>query len=373
LKDRLPSQPWPILLLVRELGIGGCERDLAKIAKHLDRSRFEPHVGCFSDQGLRRGELEAAGIPVVRFPVTSFRSASLLKGLAAFRRYAKAHRIGLVHSFDVPTNIFGFAAARFSRLPFIASQLWFAESIGSGWALHVLGMRAARAVVVNSNAVSSRLAKEQPSLRNRIYVSHNGVETKIFHPGVGNHADREAGLVIGAVCALRQEKRLDLLLDAFACMRTGRPGVKLLIVGSGQELSSLEQQRDRLGLGQDCTFEPAKQDVAEWMRAIDIFVMCSDSESFPNALLEAMACGCCVVASRVGGIPELVADGRNGLLFESGNANDLAAKLASIVIDQALRRRLACEAARSARDEFSIEAAVARLERLYSRILIPTG
>ncbi|MGH9581563.1 MAG: glycosyltransferase [Bryobacteraceae bacterium] len=366
----MPSQPWPVLLMVRELGIGGCERDLTKIAKHLDRSRFEPHVGCFRDQGLRRGELETAGVPVVRFPVTSFRSPSLFKALAAFRRYTKLHRIALVHAFDVPTNFFGSAAARFSGLPFIASQLWFPESILSGWALHVLGMRAAKAVVVNSHAVSERLAREQPRLSGRIYVSHNGVETQIFHPA----ADRDGtALVIGAVCALRQEKRLDLLLDAFARLRAKHAGVKLLIVGSGDMLASLEQQRDRLGVAEDCRFEPAKEDVADWMCAMDVFVLCSDSESFPNALLEAMACGCCVVGSRVGGVPELIADGRNGLLFEPGNAGDLADKLASVAGDECLRRRLAREAAHTAREDFSIEAAVARLDALYSRIVARSG
>ncbi|MGH9608656.1 MAG: glycosyltransferase family 4 protein [Bryobacteraceae bacterium] len=361
-------KPQPILLLVRELGIGGAERDLTKVAKHLDRSRFEPHVGCFRDQGLRRAELEAAGVPVVRFPVHSFRSPSVFKALAAFRRYAKQHKIAFVHAFDLPTNIFGCAGARFSGLPFIASQLWFRESIYySGWRLHLLSMRVADAVVVNSHAVEERLLREQPRLRGRVHVSHNGVETEFFHPCEGSPTD--GPLVIGSVCALRQEKRMDLLLDAFAQIHASRPGIRLLIVGSGDMLASLEQQRDRLRLGGDCVFEPAKEDVSSWMRRIDIFALCSDSESFPNALLEAMASGCCVVGSRIGGVPELIADGRSGLLFEPGNTGDLAAKLAAVVDDQCLRGRLAREAARTAREDFSIEAAVGRLEKLYNRVL----
>lgn len=359
--------PRPILLMVRELGIGGCERDLTKVAKHLDRSRFTPHVGCFRDQGLRRAELEAAGVPVVRFPVHSFRSLSICRALAVFRRYTKQHRIALVHAFDVPTNIFGFAGARFSRLPFIASQLWFRESIYSGWRLHLLAMRAADAVVVNSRAVEQRLLREQPRLSGRVHVSHNGVETKFFHPLEDPPTDKL--LVIGSVCALRQEKRMDLLLDAFARLRATRSGIRLLIVGSGDMLTSLQQQRDRLGLGDDCIFEPAKEDVSCWMRRIDIFALCSDSESFPNALLEAMASGCCVVGSRIGGVPELITDGRGGLLFEPGNAADLAATLASVVDDPFLRGRLAREAVRTAREDFSIEAAVARLETLYEHVL----
>ncbi|MGH9621861.1 MAG: glycosyltransferase, partial [Bryobacteraceae bacterium] len=82
-----------------------------------------------------------------------------------------------------------------------------------------------------------------------------------------------------------------------------------------------------------------------------------------------MASGCCVVGSRIGGVPELIADGRSGLLFEPGNTGDLAAKLAAVVDDQCLRGRLAREAARTAREDFSIEAAVGRLEKLYNRVL----
>jgi glycosyltransferase involved in cell wall biosynthesis len=358
--------------MVRELGIGGCERDVSKAARYLDRSQFEPHVGCFRDQGLRRGELEAAGIPVVRFPVTSFRSASLFKGLLEFRRYVRLHRIALVHAFDVPTNVFAAAASRVAGLPFIASQLWFRESIPSLWSMHILSLRRANAVVVNSHAVYQWLAREHPQLRQRLHVSHNGVETAIFHPS--EDEARAAGPVtIGAVCALRSEKRLDLLLDAFAKLRAGGYSAKLLIVGSGPVLAALEAQRGRLGIAGDCTFEPATQDVAGWMRRMDVFVLCSDSESFPNALLEAMACGCCPVGSRVGGVPELIVENETGLLFEPGKAGELAAGLMRLAGNPQLRLRLGKHAARRAREEFSMEAAAARLGGLYRGILTRTG
>jgi hypothetical protein len=75
----MSSRPIPVLLMVRELGIGGCERDLTKVAIGLDRSRFEPHVGCFISEGLRSGELRARGIPVVKFEVPSFLSVAALR------------------------------------------------------------------------------------------------------------------------------------------------------------------------------------------------------------------------------------------------------------------------------------------------------
>lgn len=146
--------------------------------------------------------------------------------------------------------------------------------------------------------------------------------------------------------------------------------MKLLIVGSGELLPEVEKQRDRLGIAQDCVLEPAKSEVADWLRGMDIFVLSSDSESFPNALLEAMACGCCVIGSKVGGVPELIQDRENGLLFHSGDAEDLAAKLTEAIQSRELRESLGQNAARSAREDFSIEIAVEKTQALYDELLL---
>jgi glycosyltransferase involved in cell wall biosynthesis len=357
--------------MVRELGIGGCERDLTKLALGLDRSLFLPHVGCFRDQGMRAAELREAGIPIVRFPVTSFRSPSFLKGVLAFRRYTSEHGIRLLHTFDAPTNVFGIAAARLTGMrPALASQLWFLETIQRQlWALHRLSLRYADAVVVNSHAVEKQLLEREGFAARHIHVSHNGVETEVFTPR-SQGAAAENGVVIGAVCALRAEKRLDVLIDAFAQVRRQYPASRLLIVGSGEMLPALEQQTARLGLGESCTFEPAQSDVAPWLRRLDVFVMCSESESFPNSLLEAMACGCCVIGSDVGGIPELIESGRSGLLFRSGDAHDLAARLFDVLEGQVFRLSLAAQAARRAREHFSMQQAVARMGQLYSSLIV---
>ena len=178
-----------------------------------------------------------------------------------------------------------------------------------------------------------------------------------------------ATLTVGTVCALRAEKCIDLLLEAFAAVRQIHPSMKLLIVGSGEMLTTLHDQKDRLGLGEDCDFEPEKRDVADWMRAIDVFVAPSATESFPNALLEAMGCGCCVIASRVGGIPELVSHGRNGLLFEAGDLDGLTRALTTVTTDKSLRDSLGQEASRTAHEDFSIQIAARRMEEIYDSVL----
>jgi L-malate glycosyltransferase len=369
----MSSRPIPVLLMVRELGIGGCERDLTKVAIGLDRARFEPHVGCFISEGLRSGELRASGVPIVKLDVPSFASIAALRAACHLGSYIKKNRIKVVHAFDLPTDLFAIPIARLYRTPaVIASNLSSRDLMKKTWERYLLRTvdRAAHMVIVNSHAIQSEVIEQYGIPPGRTLLSYNGVDLRVFHPEPRiRKVFPQASIIVGAVCALRPEKRLDLLLAAFARIRRLNDEMRLLIVGSGPMLESLERRCAEFNLQGVCHFEPSKIDVAEWMRSIDVFVMASDSESFPNALLEAMACGCAVIGSRVGGVPELIADEQNGLLCEPGDAQDLAAKLDRMVSNAELRRRLAQEAARTARESFSIEFAVARLEKLYESLV----
>ena len=113
--------------------------------------------------------------------------------------------------------------------------------------------------------------------------------------------------------------------------------MKLAIVGSGPCLADLQDRARALGILSDCVFEPATPRVADWLRAMDIFVLPSLSEALSNSLMEAMACGCSVAASRVGGNPELVAHGETGMLFEPRDTAGLAEILRLLVAIAALR------------------------------------
>jgi glycosyltransferase involved in cell wall biosynthesis len=121
-------------------------------------------------------------------------------------------------------------------------------------------------------------------------------------------------------------------------------------------------------LGTDCTFVPATGQVAEWLHAIDIFVLPSRSEALSNSLLEAMACGCCPVASRVGGSVELIHHGENGMLFEAGDVDQLSNVLETLVERRGLREQLAARA-RSTAEQFSIGASARRMEEIYAELI----
>jgi glycosyltransferase involved in cell wall biosynthesis len=370
-------KPWPVLLMVRELDIGGCERDLTKVALGLDRNRFEPHVACFRHEGFRSAELRSNGVPIVHLPVKSFRSPSAIQGARIMGDYIRTCGIQLVHSYDVPTTVFGVPVARMYGSPVVISSQLSYRQLARPFIRRLLRAtdRMSDTVVVNCLAMQDHLVNDEKVPAEKTYLCYNGVDTNVFYPAEPALPKplAAASLVVGTVCALRAEKRIDLLIDAFAKVHSLRPMMKLAIVGSGVMLSKLEQQAANLGIREACVFQPATSDVPTWLRAMDIFVLPSESEAFSNALLEAMACGCCPVGSRVGGTPELIEHGNRGFLFTSGDSADLASRLSELIVNDELRSRFACAAARFARETLSLEINVSRMSELYARSIERTG
>src|SRR4051794_23778084 len=202
--------------MVQSLNHGGCERDAAKIALGLDRSRFEPHVGILREGGFRVPEVRAGGIPVIHFPVTSFMNTSVLGAARKLGGYIRQHGIQLLHAFDVPTNIFAAPAARWYRVPsVITSQLSFRNMYTSKeQALLRVTDRLSDTVVVNSQAVGNSLEREVSLSPRKIYLCHNGVNLSEFFPKTVERPEalRDASLIIGSVCVMRHEKRMDWVM-----------------------------------------------------------------------------------------------------------------------------------------------------------------
>lgn len=360
--------------MVRELDGGGVQRDAVKLALHLDRSRYVPHVSTFFASGMRFEELRHAGIPMLHAPVASVFSGKAVRAVLSLRRYLKQQKIGLVHSLDV-SGVLGSVAAKLAGVPMITSQLSYRQILDP-MTIRVLRFsdHLADAVFVNCEAMQRHMVEEGVPA-NRIEVCYNGVDTASFFPAEIARRPAElagADLIIGSVCVLRPEKNLTLLQEAFSRLNVPGQSVKLALIGSGPELPRLKENAARLGITDSVVFISGKSDVVPWLRGIDVFVLCSYSEAFSNALLEAMACGCCVIGSRVGGTPEMIGNDERGLLFESNNAADLAEALRRVITDAELRRGLAQRAAAHAREKLSIAVNVARAADLYDKVLART-
>ena len=364
---------WPVLLMARELDLGGSERQMTEIAKTLDRSRFEPHVGCLRPEGLRGRELKAAGVPIAHFPVHSYASLSAVSGAWQLARYIQRHNIRLVHTYDYPLTVFAIPVGRFFTSAIVVSSTRAHRELIPPRYHKLVRMtdRTVDAIVVNCEFLRRHLVDDEKVSPGRIELCYNGIDLEQFQrlDIPRPTALPSDAIVIGVVCALRPEKGLSTLVKAFARIRNLGPRVKLAIVGSGPMRDLLEAEVHALGISEDCVFEPATKAVANWLSAIDIFVLPSLSEALSNSLMEAMACGCCSAASNVGGNPELLRPGETGLLFEPLDVAGLSDVLRTLVTDEALRRRLAAAGQRMVRERFSVQVSAQRIGEIFSKLI----
>jgi glycosyltransferase involved in cell wall biosynthesis len=321
---------------------------------------------------MRFEELNRAGVPVLHLSIPSLKSLGVLSAAVRMRRYIREHAIRLVHAWD-PSAVFAVPLARSMQVPVVLSSM-----LGSRDLLDQRTHRQVRwtdrmvdAVVVNCEAMRRHIINDEHVPGELVELCYNGVDTEQFYPATAIRPApvADAPFVIGAVCVLRPEKALDLLQEAFARIRHLKPGMKLMIVGSGPELPRLLANSRHLRLQNDCVFVPATPLVPQFLRAFDIFVLCSRSEAFSNTLLEAMACGCCAIGSRVGGTPELIGNDERGLLFRTDDAGDLAENLATLIGNEQLRRELGARAADFAKTKLSIEIAARRMADIYEMML----
>jgi glycosyltransferase involved in cell wall biosynthesis len=201
-----------------------------------------------------------------------------------------------------------------------------------------------------------------------------GVDLELFRrvpPKLRSQLGLEGAEVILWVGRFAPLKNVALLVEAFAELRRARPSVRLLLVGEGALEGSLRAEARRLGLPEDVLFVGA-QPLAElpaWYAAADVFALPSSFDNSPNVLLEAMACELPVVATRVGGVPRYVEDGRTGLLVEPGQPSALAAALARVLDDHDLRARLVASGLEQVRRGRSWAASARKLLDLYERLV----
>ena len=360
-------KPIRILFLIPKLVVGGAERQLLALARGLDRGRFEVTVGALAEGGGLSEAFREAVLPVRVFGRGWRRDPAPIVKIASFCR---ANRVDIVHAFHFLDAFYGRLAAMLAgRTRTIASARgveYGPHSLRSG--VDRVLARHTSALVANSHWMAQRLAG-MGFPREGMVVIPNGVDTDWFCPGVAPADGRLAGSeVVGSVGRLAPVKDYATFLRAAAILAEQRPLLRFVIVGEGQERPRLELLADQLGLRDRLLLPGETQDVRPFLAAMRVFVLCSTSESLPGALLEAMGYGLPCVATGVGGMPEIIAEGKNGRLAPAGDAEALADRVEDLLADAALRARLGAAARETTSRCFSLAAMTAGYESLYARL-----
>lgn len=367
--------PVPVAYVYVTLATGGAERHLATLLAHLDRERYAPHVLCLSEVGAIGEQIRATGVPLRDFALPRKR-LWLPGGLLRVARYLRRNGIRIAHTHMYHANTYGRLAALLAGVPHVVATV---HTTGGHprrkqRLMNRLLDRHTDRIVVVSEAARQALLAEGATDAAKTVVIRNGVDLARFRGGAPRTSVREAlgvppgATVVTAVARLEPEKRHHDLLRAFRDVAADARHVHLLIAGDGSLREVIAQQVRDLGL-QDCvSLLGERRDVPGILGATDLFVLPSEREGAPLAVLEAMAAGVPVVASAVGGVPEMVGD-EAGILYPPGDTAALAAALRALLANPGRRARMGDAAARRAALEFSAEEMALRVEEVYARII----
>jgi glycosyltransferase involved in cell wall biosynthesis len=317
----MPARPHDVVLMLTSFDVGGTERQMVELVKRLNPTRFRPHVACFHARGPLLAELPD-DVPVREFALHGFARPAALGQFLAFAGWCRRIGPALVHTCDLYANIFGLPAAMLAGVPVrIANrrEILTGDKTPAQLRAQQLAYRAAHAVVANSGAARAQLEREQVPA-DRLRLIPNGLDPAGFRPAAPRAAIRE----IVTVANLRPEKGHDTLLAAAPRILASHPDVTFTFAGGGPRRDALETLTRALSLTDRVRFLGECRDVPSVLAGADLFVLPSRSEAFPNAVLEAMAAGLPVVATDVGGIPEIVRNGENGVLVRPDDADALA-------------------------------------------------
>src|SRR5262245_8022254 len=365
-RRRRQSAATPIRLLkvVPTFMCGGTENQFMALARSLDPSRFALEFACLRRRGAFAEEIEQRQIPLLECNVTSFRSLSAVGQQARLARHVARHRIDIVHAYSFYGNLFAVPPARLAGVPVViasirdqAPYLTPMQKRAQRWACQF-----ADCILVNAVAVREWLIGEGYDA-SKIVVIPNGVELSRFdrlndaEPPFRDFGIPDGTTVLLVVSRLNPLKGIESFLEAAALVAPDFPAVRFVIAGDTNPnerpyWSTLTGLTVRLGLTDRLTFAGLRRDVPQLLSAATISVMPSLNEALSNVVLESMAAGAPTVATRVGGTPEAISDGVNGLLVPPGDPRAMASAIAALLRDQSRARRLGDAARQSIHERF---------------------
>jgi glycosyltransferase involved in cell wall biosynthesis len=356
---------------------GGAEHLTMQIAERLDPERFESIV-CATRYSASERERETVGEAAAALRQAGVRFLGLDRRTRAYFwawwplvRLLRRERVDVIHAHKFGSNIWGVVFGRLCGVPVVVTH-------EHGWAFEGRRIKMFLDRELIGRGSNAFIAVSREDRRRMIEIEKVDPETAVFVPnGIpalpapsGRDVRAELGIgagepVVTSVGFLRRPKAMDVLIEAAARIAPRFPGLKVLIVGEGDDRPVYEALIERLGAGGTVRLLGLRSDVPDLLAASDLAVLSTDSEGSPLSVMEYMDAGLPVVATRVGGIPDLIDDGIEGLLVERQDPAGLGEAIARLLDDPDEAHRMGERARERRRREFDIGVMVANLEDLY--------
>lgn len=354
--------------MVEDLEVGGLEKVIATLVLGLNKEKYEVEIWCLAAGGLIADELEEKGIKVKILGLTSYHNPiSVIKLALLLRR----ERVDIVHTHGHFSGMFARLSGLLACIPKTVTHIHttqkrriLVEKVFSFLSYKVLCV---------SQAVQEFIVREEGLNRNKTMLIYNGIEMPEEEvPFESRVAIRKTfgfasdDIVLIVVASLNKHKGHKVLLDAFANEVKKKSNLKLLIVGSGPLKAEIEKHIQKLDVSSSVKLIGLRRDVPLLLSISDIFVLPSvEREGLGLAIIEAMAMRKPVIGSELGGIPEIIEDGVNGLLFPPGDSYKLSHSIGILGKDKKLREEMGGSGRRIFEERFTKERMINAIEALY--------
>lgn len=376
----MQSKRINLLQILTSFQIGGTERQVANLALGVDSSKFALHLACLRNFGELLADLERLHVPKPEFRIGKLYAPWTVWQAVRLASYLRTNRIQIVHSYGFYPNVFTVPVAKLVGAPIIVASIRDTGNLLTPMQtrLQKLVCRFADCVLVNAEAIRENLL-EQGYDPSKIVVIRNGIVMARFAKREPNERlRRDLGIPLSArlvavFSRLNRMKGVQYFLDAAIVLAARFPDVCFLVAGDGGSRKELEEHAGRLGLGRRIVFTGFRTDVPDLLSEATISVLPSLSEGTSNTLLESMAAGVAVIATRVGGNIEVVEDEISGLLVPPRDSAALVAATSRLLEDPGMALRLGQAGLRRVSEIYSISGSVHETELLYQRLASVKG
>lgn len=365
-----------VLMFIQSLELGGSETQCVEVARQLKEEGYGVTVGYLRAGGPLEARLNEAGLEHIEFPVRGslLRPNTILQMLKLVA-FIRKRNFGVVHTNDLYSNLFAVPAAWLARVPVIISSR---RDMGRWWwytpvrrkILNRIQAFSTR-ILVNSEAIRQELVMRDGFPLDKIHVVYNGIDREKFTKAV---ADRKLlhsrltpnhKLIVMVANMHMGVKGHSDLIEAARTIHEACPEARILLAGDGEMRPFFEDQVGAAGLEEMFVFLGHRTDIPALLACCDIGVLASRSEGLPNAVLEYMAAGLPVVATTVGGLPEIIDDETSGLLIPPENPAALCTAIVRLLMDEQLRKRLGTAGRERVAAQFNFANVMANLRQLY--------
>jgi glycosyltransferase involved in cell wall biosynthesis len=375
----MPARTYRIAYLIDGLSMGGAERLMVPMLAYLSRVHFQPYVCALQskDGNPMADELRSLGVPVECLNIKRLRD---LDAIPRLTRYLRGIKADLVHTQLEAANILGNISAKLLGLPSVCTiHVMPSLDVTTKTKLHqkvewfALRNFCDRVISVSEEArqyhieISGSSPKQVSTIYNGIDLSafldmNFAVEREVVRDEL--KIPRDANILI-TVAVLRPPKGIQFMIRALPAILASHPNTYYLVVGNGPHRDELIEEASRAGVRERVVFAGMRRDVPRLLAASDVFVLPTLTEALPTVLAEAMAARLPIVASQVGGIPEMIARGQHGILVHPEDVEGLSNGCTQLLSQPEQRAAMGAAGWKTANQKFSIERQVHQLKELY--------